>query len=217
MRAVEDHLVAGVSMDRAHDAALDRSIIVQCLRHRSEAVRGAGSSGDDGVISRQGLLVYAVNDRREIVACRSGNNDLLCACVDVSLALSLRGVEAGALENNVNTDLAPRKVLSVLLSVDLQGLAVNCDGVSLVVSGNRVESFADLAAVTALCGVILEQVSQHGGLRQIVDRNDLITLSAEHLSERQTADTAETIDCNFNCHDCIPPDNCGCIICNSIL
>ena len=58
----------------------------------------------------QGLLVNAVNDGLEVVACRSGDNDLLSACVDVSLGLVLGAVEACALENNVNADLAPRKI-----------------------------------------------------------------------------------------------------------
>ena len=118
------------------------------------------------------------------------------------LRLCLRGVEARALENNVNADLAPRKVLRVLLRVDLQRLAVDRDGVRLVVSLNGVQAFADLAAVAALSGIVLQKMCEHGGLRKIVDRNNLITLSAEHLSERQTANAAKTIDCNFNCHDC---------------
>ena len=63
----------------------------------------------------------------QIVACRSRDNYLLSACVDVSLGLVLGAVETCALENNVNADLAPRKILSVLLSVDGQGLAVNSD------------------------------------------------------------------------------------------
>ena len=124
VRTIEDHLVAGVSVDRAHDTGLDRSIIVQCLSHRSEAVSGAGSSGNDLVVSGQGLLVNGENDGLEVVACRSRDNYLLSACVDVSLGLVLGAVETCALENNVNADLAPRKILSVLLSVDGQGLAV---------------------------------------------------------------------------------------------
>ena len=125
----------------------------------------------------------------------------LPASVDVRLGLRLRGVEARALEDNVNADFAPRKVLCVLFRVDLQRLAVDRDGVRFVVGLNRVQAFADLAAVTALRGIVLQKMCEHGGLRQIVDRNNLVTLSAKHLSERQTANTAKTIDCNFNSHD----------------
>ena len=34
-----------------------------------------------------------------------------------------------------------------------------------------------------------------------VDGNDLVALSAEHLTESQAANAAKTINCNFNCHD----------------
>ena len=47
----------------------------------------------------------------------------------MSLSLSLRGVEAGALQNYVNTDLAPRKLCCVSLSVDLDLFAINDDGI----------------------------------------------------------------------------------------
>ncbi len=60
------------------------------------------------------LVVYVVNDCLEVVARGSGDNDLLSACVDVSLRLILRGVEAGAFKNNVYVELAPGQVVSVL-------------------------------------------------------------------------------------------------------
>ena len=74
-------------------------------------------------------MVYIVNDGRQIVACRSRNNNVLSACIDMSLSLSLRGVETSALQNNVNTDFAPRKLCCVSLSVDLDLFAINDDGI----------------------------------------------------------------------------------------
>ena len=65
VRTVEDHLVAGVSMDGGHDTTLDRSVIIKSLSHRSQAVGGAGSSGDDGIILGKGVLINAENDGRE--------------------------------------------------------------------------------------------------------------------------------------------------------
>ena len=43
-------------------------------------------------------------------------------------------------------------------------------------------------------------MSQHLGAGQVVDGDHLIALSAEHLAESQTANAAETIDCNFDRH-----------------
>ena len=47
---------------------------------------------------------------------------------------------------------------------------------------------------------ILPQVSQHLGAGQIVDSDDLVTLSVEHLTESQAADAAKTIDSNSYSH-----------------
>ena len=65
VRTVEDHLVAGVSMDGGHDTALDGSVVIKSLSHRSQAVGGAGSSGDDGIILGQSVLINAENDGSE--------------------------------------------------------------------------------------------------------------------------------------------------------
>ena len=74
-------------------------------------------------------MVYIVNDGRKIISCRSGDNNLLCACCDMSRSFLFGCVEAGALQNYIYSKLSPRKILSVFLSVDLDGLAINCDAV----------------------------------------------------------------------------------------
>ncbi len=79
----------------------------------------------------------------------------------------------------------------VLNGVDLDFLAVDDDGI--LGSLDRVLAFADLAAERTLSGIVLQQVSQHLGAGQIVDRDDLVTLSIEHLTESQTTDVAEAV------------------------
>ena len=195
MRTVEDHLVAGVSVNGGHDTALNGRILVKSISHRSKAVGGAGCSGDDLVVRGKGLLVYAVNDGLKIVSSGSGDNDLLCACVDVSLRLLLGAVEAGALENYVYADLTPRKIRCVLLAVNGDLLAVY-DDVSLA-RLNGMRMLADLSAVTALCGIVLEKVSKHSGIGKVVDCNYFISLRAEHLAESKATDTAESVNGNF--------------------
>ena len=63
----------------------------------------------------------------------------------------------------------------------------------------------DLAQERALSGVVLQQVSQHSGAGQVVDRDDFVAVRFKHLTESQTADTAKTIDSNFNSHSKILP------------
>ena len=40
-------------------------------------------------------------------------------------------------------------------------------------------------------------MSKHLRAGQVVDRNDVIALGAEHLTERKAANAAKTIDCYF--------------------
>ena len=113
-------------------------------------------------------------------------------------ALLLGAVETGALQNDVNAQLAPGAVLGVLDGVDLDLLAVHDDG---ILGGiDSVLVLTDFAQERALRSVVLQQVSQHLGAGQVVDGNDLVAGSLEHLTERQTADTTKTIDCNFDSH-----------------
>ena len=97
------------------------------------------------------------------------------------------GVEAGALQNNVNAALAPRAILSVLNGVDLDLLAIDDDGILGSFDGLLV--LTDLALERVLSGVVLAQVSQHLGSGQVIDGNNFVALSLKHLTESQTADT----------------------------
>ena len=59
---VERRLVAGVAVDRGHEALVDPDRLVQHIRDRREAVRRAGGVGDDEVVLGQGLVVDAEDD-----------------------------------------------------------------------------------------------------------------------------------------------------------
>ncbi len=146
------------------------------------------------IISGKLVMVYIVNDSRKIISCRSGDDDILCASIDMSLSLSLGGVETGALQDYINTDLTPRSVVCIrdridldLFSIDRNGIFTSSDSISLRIS--------------ALGAVILQKMSKHLRGGQVVDCNDLKTLSSEHLTESKTSNTAESIDCNFYCHN----------------
>ena len=152
-------------------------------------------SGDDLIVGGQSILVNAEYDGLEVIACGSRDDDLLGACVDVSLRLSLGAVEACALEHYVYADLTPGQLGSVCLCIDGDLLAVDDDGVLACLYG--VQTLADNAAVTLLSCVVLEQVCEHSRVGEVVDSNYIITLGAEHLTESQTTDTAKAVDSNF--------------------
>ena len=109
------------------------------------------------------------------------------------LRFLFRGEEARALQHNVYADLCPGQVFRILFGQDLDPLAIDGDGSFI--------GFNGVALVTALRGVIFQQVRQHLRAGEVVDRDDLVAFRAEHLTERQTADPAKTIDRNFYCHN----------------
>ena len=194
-------------MDGAHDTALDGRELVEGVGHRGEAVGGAGSGADHGVGRGQGLVVGVVDDGRKVLARRSGDDDLLRAGLDVRGGLLLGGVEAGALEDDIHFEFAPRELSRIGLRIDGDFLAVHDDGTGgdnrlavfsedgvLVI--HRVLSFTELAGEATLGGVVLQEVSKHFGAGEVIDGDHFVTISLEHLTERQTTDTAKTVDSN---------------------
>ena len=184
MRAIQDHLVTGISMHGGHDAADDRERIVQSLGHGGQAVGGAAGGGDDGIILGQNVMVDVVHHGGQILASGGRDNNLLGASIDMGLALGLGGVEAGALQNDVDAQLLPGQILSLGLSKDRDFLAIYGDGTGNLhglaiffknglLGGDGVLVFAEHAAIALLSGVILQQLSQHSGAGQVVDTTTL--------------------------------------------
>ncbi len=138
-------------------------------------------------------MVNVVNDGGQVVASGSGDYDLLGASLDVGGSLVLGGEETGALENDVDAQLAPRQLFGVRLCVDRNLLAVN---------GDAVLACDDLviASIVALRGVILQQVREHLGGGEVVNSDDLGALVTEHLTERQAADSTKAVNSYLNCH-----------------
>ena len=197
MRSVKYHLVARVSVNGGHDARNDGISLVEGVRHGSEAVGGAGSRGDDGVFLGERLFVYAEYDGGKVIARGSGDDDFLRAGVDMRLRLCLGRVEARAFEHDVYADFAPGKVRRVFFGIDFNRLAADGDGTRLVVRRNGVRVF-----VSALRGIVFQQVRQHLGAGEVVDRNDFVTLCAEHLTESKAPDASESVDrYSYVCHD----------------
>ena len=119
---------------------------------------------------------------------------MLCTCIDVCHGFLFGCVESGALQNYVDIKLFPRKICSVLLGIDGDLLAVYDDCVVCCFYGS---------VVTAMCCVIFQKVCEHLRACKIVDRNYLISLCLEHLTECKTANTSKTINRNSYCHNLI--------------
>ena len=74
-------------------------------------------------------MVYIVNDGRKVVTSRSGNNNFLSACIDMSLCFCFGGVESGTLQNYINTNLSPRKLCCVCFCINFDLFSINSDRV----------------------------------------------------------------------------------------
>ena len=103
-----------------------------------------------------------------------------------------RGEHAGAFQHHVDVEIFPRQRGGILDRPDGDLLAID-DQVLLVV--------LDRAVVAAMGAVVLQQAGQGFGVGDIVDADDLEFSGLGHQTpEHQTADAAETINTNSNCH-----------------
>ena len=203
-------------MDSGHEANFDAPLLIEKLNHCSHRVGGARTCGNNCICWGQDVVVYTVyNGRSGVVLSRSGDKNLLSACIQVSLGLLSRSVEAGALKNVLNTIiLYPWDILSIAFCVYWIFLTVNHE--SSVSCGNLICSAIVMLEWT-LAAVVLEQVSEHGWGGQIVDCCNIdvtsctaTVLKLENTTECETTDTAETVNTNLYCH-LILPYNCAVI------
>ena len=189
-----DNLLGGrIGMDSGHEALDDAEIIVNDLGQRSQAVRGAGSIGNNLNVRRIGIQIDAADEHRRIVLGRTGEHNDLRAGVQMILCLFLGQELAGALEHILNTQLAPGQELCVAVVEQRNTFAVDDQGrvlAALIIDG---------AVEAAVHGIVLHGIRQL--LRRFirrVDGDDLDIVGADRGAEHQTADAAKAIDANFN-------------------
>ena len=193
MRAVLDHLVTGVGVDRGHEALLDAGEVVEDLGQRSQCVRRARGIGDDGVLGLVGLIVDTVGEG-DIGTLRGGaDEDLLGSRVEVGAGLVGLREAAGGFEGDVDVELAPGQLRGILLSVDLDRLAIDDD---------RVVGGLDGVVETAERGVELQQPGEIRDGAEVIDGHDFeFTAAFDQGPKGVASDAAETVDSNASqCH-----------------
>src|SRR2546426_1358161 len=134
------------------------------LDHWCDAVRRAAGARDDARAAVGG--VDAVDDRRNVVASlqRRGEDDELGASLGVTLEVRFVREHAGALQDNVDGQVAPGQLLQVLLIQSHARLAVNDEAPALR---------SHVTSVTAVDGVVLQQIGEFFRRDEIVDRRQL--------------------------------------------
>ena len=111
--AVDELLVAGVGVDRGHQALLDAERVVEHLDHRDEAVGGARGVRDDLVLGRVERVVVDADHEGGVGAGAGAETiDERGAGVEVGGRLVPVGEEAGGLDDDVDAEVAPRQLPS---------------------------------------------------------------------------------------------------------
>ena len=110
VQRVERRLVAGVGVDRRHEAVLDADGVVEHLGDRRQAIGGAGRVGDDEMVLGQLVVVDAVDDGEIGAVGGRGDEDALGAGLQMRRRLFARGEDAGAFQRDIDAELLVRKL-----------------------------------------------------------------------------------------------------------
>ena len=187
VRAVLQHLILRVRVDRRHEAALDPVRLVEDLRDRRDAVRRARRVRDDVVLLRVVLAVVDAEHDGEVRVGRGrGDDDLARAGLKVLLGAVALREEAGRLDDDVDAEVAPRKVRGIALGEELD-----------LVSADRDRAVAELDGDGELPehGVVLEEMGHRLRVAEIVRRDDLeVAAAVEVRACEVAADAAEAVD-----------------------
>lgn len=117
----------------------------------------------------------------------------LAPCGDVLLGVGLLREDAGRLDDDVDTELAPRDVGGVALGKDLDAVAVD---------GDRVDGVRDLGLEAAEDGVVLQKVCGGRGVTEVVDSHDLdVCTLLKQRAEVVTPDAAKAVDAYADRHE----------------
>ena len=192
VRCIEDDLVTGVGVNRAHETLFDTEGVIEDLHHRREAVRGAGSIGNDVVLCRIVEPVVDADAESQIrIFRRSGDDDLLGTRFDVLSGTGAVDEETGGFENNVDALASPVEIRRVALSGRNDAVAVHGDGLLIILnrSGEATRS-----------GVILKQVRQSLVVSEVVDRDDLLELFIGHRAQDIASDPSKSVN-SVGCHN----------------
>ena len=111
------------------------------------------------------------------------------------LGLGAVGEEAGGLDDDVDSEVAPRKVARLAVGQDLDGLAVGDDAVF---------GRDDLVERAAVDRVVLQQMGHRGNVTEVVDRNHFDVRVVRHRAIREATDATKTVNTYLRCHTLIP-------------
>ena len=183
-------LVIGVGVDGGHQAVFNAELTVQDLRHRCQAVGGAGSIGNNVMGLAQNVVVDTVDHCRIGIFAGSGDNHLARASSNMCLSLAAFSEQTCAFKHHIDVQCRPRQFGRIANRGHADAVAI--DGQAFLI-------VFDIGVERAVNRVVLEQMGIDRTVTQIVDGDDLQVLTVAlgiQCAQDVTADTAKTIDCD---------------------
>src|SRR2546423_176185 len=152
-------------MDGRHRRMTKSERVPNDLDHWHQAVRRARRVGDDRVFC--GIVLVAVDshyDRNVLALRRSRDQNFFRSTLYMLSSRVGIGEPPGGLEHDVHAEVFPRECAGIFLSKNFYLVAVDDD---------RVFSGFDVALISAVHRVVLEEVRQSLGVGQIVDGDEV--------------------------------------------
>jgi hypothetical protein len=143
-------------------------------------------------------FVDAEDDRQVRSLGGRRDDDLLRARGDVLRRGVAVGEQSRRLEDDVDAQRFPRKLGRILDGQHLELVLVHRDAVPLR---------GDVRVEVAEYRVVLQQMGQRVGVRQVIDRHDIDAAVAHRGAHDVAADAAEPVDPHLDCHLRFPPSS----------
>src|SRR5215470_2577751 len=192
MGQVEYALVVGVSVDGSHRALEDLEVLMDYLYGGSQAVRGAGSIGNNMMFGWVvHLLVHTQHDGKVFTLGGSGDDDLFHRALQMLLRVLRLREKAGRFHHHLDAQRGPVQLRRIF---HLE----NAD--AFVVDPDTVLTITHLGVQNAEDRVIFQQVSQRPGVGDVVDRHDFNFRVVQGRTKEVPTDTPEAVDSNLNSH-----------------
>ena len=183
-------LVIGVGVDGGHQAVFNAELAVQDLRHRCQAVGGAGSIGNNLVGLAQNVVVNAVDHSRIGIFTGCRDNHLTGTSANMRFSFAAICEQTCAFKHHIYFQRRPRQFGRVANGGHADAVAIDRQALLIML---------DSCVERAVNRVVLEQMSVDRTVTQIVDCDDLQVLTVAlgiQCAQDVTADSAKTIDCD---------------------
>jgi len=195
-------------VNRGHQTGLDaETVLEQNVNERRKAVRRAARVGNNVVLSR---IVFAFVDTHDngfnFTFAGRRNDYFLRASSEMGFRFFAVGEKAGGLDDDINAERLPRQRGKIFHRADAFNF-VTVDNENVVFFERRAALFGGHSVFKfAVDGIILHLVGEIGRVgRHIHDGDDVNRLAEQTLIAQclkyHPADTTESVDCYFYCHN----------------